>query len=306
MSAGDGAGVGVRFWKRGDGMRVAWEEFGDPGGRVVMYHHGWPSSRLQARLGDAMARELGVRLVAMDRPGMGQSTFVRGRRLADWPELMAGFADHLGIGRFGQTGVSGGGPYALACAAAMPERVTRTAVLAGAVPLGGLENLAGLHPAYRALIPLRKLPEELFTQGLRLASRLTRAAPGSAPMSWLLRSVAAEDRELLLGDPEIWPVITESFREGVRQGGGGMLADAEVYLQPMGFDPAGVRGKLRYWHGGEDRNIPVGMVRDFVAKIPGAELRVRDSAGHFSMVLGGMREALRWVCEGAGDGDALD
>ena len=53
----------------------------------------------------------------MDRPGMGKSTLVRDRKLEEWPGLVARFADHLGIAKFGQLGVSGGGPYVLACAA---------------------------------------------------------------------------------------------------------------------------------------------------------------------------------------------
>jgi pimeloyl-ACP methyl ester carboxylesterase len=267
-----------------------------------MYYHGWPSSRLQARLADGWARERGIRLIALDRPGMGQSTFVPDRRLGDWPALMEDFANRLGVGKFGQLGVSGGGPYVAACAAAIPHRLSGNAVLAGAAPLGGRVSRAGLHWIYRALIPVRNFPHALFSPPLGLAAIATRAGPDRPPMSWILRTLPAEDREILLADREVWPVIAASFREGVRQGGRGVMADAEVYFQDPGFDPAAIAAPIRYWHGGEDRNIPLEMVENFVAEIPGAKLQVVKAAGHFSLVLGKAKDALDYLAECAASG----
>ncbi|HSP41298.1 MAG TPA: alpha/beta hydrolase, partial [Luteolibacter sp.] len=78
-----------RFWQSPAGYRLAWNEFGDPAGRPVLYCHGWPSSRMQAVLVHHLARERGLRVIAPDRPGMGLSEHVPGRTLASWPETMA-------------------------------------------------------------------------------------------------------------------------------------------------------------------------------------------------------------------------
>ncbi|MGL5019471.1 MAG: alpha/beta fold hydrolase [Luteolibacter sp.] len=69
------------FWHNSRGERIAWNEYGEPGGGVVMFYHGWPSSRLQPRAVHHLAREHGIRVIALERPGMGQSTLVRG---GDW------------------------------------------------------------------------------------------------------------------------------------------------------------------------------------------------------------------------------
>lgn len=286
-------------------LRMAWNEYGCPDGHPVMYSHGWPSSRLQARLTHHLARERGLRIIAMDRPGMGQSDFVPGRQLSDWPDLMERFADAHGIGRFSQLGVSGGGPYVLACAAKIPHRLARSVVLAGAVPMGNPDfRPQGLHPAYRLLIPLRnRLPWAAFTGLFRLAEMATRLDPARPPMEWLLHTLASEDRRVLVENPDVWEVIGESFREGVHRGGGrAAMADADIFFQPLGFDLKAISHPIRYWHGAEDKNIPLGMVREFVEKIPTARLDVAEALGHFSMVILGATAAMDHLAEGLRQG----
>ncbi|MEK6231603.1 MAG: alpha/beta hydrolase [Luteolibacter sp.] len=276
------------FWEYSPGKQLAWNEFGDPSGKPVFYYHGWPSSRLQARLAHHVAKDRGIRLIAADRPGIGKSTLIRDRKLDDWPELMARFADHLGIAKFGQLGVSGGGPYVLACAAMIPERLTGSAVLAGMVPLP-LTDLGteGLHPLYRTLIPLRKAPAPFFTGGFRLASLAAKCRPDAIPMSLLLRSLSRADREIMLHDTEIWPVLTKSFTEGVcgLSGGQGVMTDAEIYLSKPEFRPEEISHPIRYWHGGDDKNIPTTLVEDLTAKMPNATLDIVDGLGHFSLAV---------------------
>lgn len=276
-----------QFWEMSPGRRLAWNEWGDPQGKPVIYYHGWPSSRLQARLAHHLALERGLRLIAMDRPGMGRSTLEKGRLLDAWPEMMERFADWLGIGKFGQLGVSGGGPYVAVCAAKIPERLTGSAVLGGMVPVDGLDSgVRGLHLAYRMLIPFRKLPAGIFTPVFRAAAMGSRWKPDLPPVSWALRTVGAADRRLVVDSPDVWEIMARSFEEGIlTHGGHGAMTDAGIYFQPLTFDPASVRHPIRYWHGGDDRNIPLEMVREFTGKIAGAELVTEESLGHFSLVV---------------------
>jgi pimeloyl-ACP methyl ester carboxylesterase len=280
-----------RFWTTDEGQRVAWDEYGDPAGRPLIYAHGWPSSRLQARLLHHLARERGMRVLALDRPGIGQSTHQPGRTLESWPSLVAAFADAQGIGSFTQLGVSGGGPYVLACAAMLPKRVAASAVLCGAVPVTG-QNRRGLHPAYRTLIPLRKLPRCLISPQLHIAARLATGDPEHAPLSWILHALPAADRVLLMDHPGLWRVLAASFREGVRQGGKGVMDDAEIYFHEWKIPLENVTQPIRYWHGGRDGNISADMVRDFVARIPGARLDVDADEGHFSLAIHRARDAM--------------
>jgi pimeloyl-ACP methyl ester carboxylesterase len=279
------------FWQSPAGRRLAWTEYGDPAGRPLIYCHGWPSSRLQAALLDQAARERGLRVLAIDRPGMGRSDRQAGRALRDWPPLLAAFADAQGIVDFLQLGVSGGGPYVLACAAMLPERVAASAVLCGAVPLaGGMRR--GLHPVYRLLIPLRHLPHAWFTPGLRIAARSAAGPPDKPPVSWLLATLPRPDRELLMQNREALQVIAGSFSEGVRQGGRCVMEDAAIYLHDWQLPLDRIARPIRYWHGGADRHISAGLARAFVSGIPHARLDVDPGEGHFSLAVHRMCDAL--------------
>ena len=280
-----------RIWETADHQRVAWDEYGDPAGRPLIYAHGWPSSRLQARLLHHLARERGMRVLALDRPGIGQSTHQPGRTLESWPSLVAAFADAQGVGSFVQLGVSGGGPYVLACAAMLPHRVTASAVLCGAVPVTK-QNRRGLHAAYRMLIPLRKLPRCLLSPPLAIAARIATGDPEKPPLSWILGTLPAADRVLLLDNPGVRRVLAESFREGVRQGGRGVMDDAEIYFHDWVIPLEKAVMPIRYWHGGRDGNISADMVREFVARIPGARLDVDPAEGHFSLAIHRARDAM--------------
>lgn len=286
-----------RFWEISPERLLAWNEYGDPLGNPVMYYHGWPSSRLQAALAHHLARERGLRLIAMDRPGMGRSSLEKGRLLDSWPRLIARFADHLEIGKFGQLGISGGGPYVLACAAEIPERLTGSAVLCGAVPLKDMEcGFGGLHLAYRLLLPFRNLPAGMFTPVFQAAALGSSLKPSLPPLSWVMRTIGAEDRKLLLDYPDLWTVLTRSFQEGIQVNGGhGVMADAAIYVKSLPYDLASVRHPIRYWHGGDDRNIPLEMVREFTGKIAVSELVVDEKFGHFSLAMRRAPEALDYL-----------
>src|SRR5207344_1725875 len=136
---------------RGGGA-VAVAEYGVKTGAPVFFCHGWPSSRTMAELTDAAARELNLRVISPDRPGIRNSSMHPERKLLDWPPLLAELADKMEIGEFRLLGISGGAPYALAGAWAMPERVRAIAVVSGAPPLADLTDRTGLLALYRWLL----------------------------------------------------------------------------------------------------------------------------------------------------------
>ncbi|MCG6500466.1 alpha/beta fold hydrolase, partial [Kitasatospora sp. A2-31] len=126
--------------KAADGRALAVETVGDPRGRPVFLLHGTPGSRVGPHPRTSVLYRLGIRLVSFDRPGYGDSARLPGRRVSAAAADVRTIADELGIDRFAVLGRSGGGPHALACAALLPERVTRVALLVSLAP----RNAAGL------------------------------------------------------------------------------------------------------------------------------------------------------------------
>jgi pimeloyl-ACP methyl ester carboxylesterase len=119
-----------------DGRYLGFAEYGAPAGKTLLYFHGHPGARYEARFLADSACRANMRLIGIDRPGMGLSTYQSGRQLVDWPGDVAALADRLGLERFAVVGFSGGGPYALACAHSIPERLISCGVISGTCPTG--------------------------------------------------------------------------------------------------------------------------------------------------------------------------
>src|SRR5437588_5608628 len=97
-----------RVFRLQSGGHVAYDEYGDPNGVPIFFCHGWPSSRTMAEITDMAARDLGVRIISPDRPGIRDSSFVAARKLIDWPPILKNLADKFGLGKFRMLGIAGG------------------------------------------------------------------------------------------------------------------------------------------------------------------------------------------------------
>src|SRR6266705_1353344 len=152
-----------------DGSVIAFEEYGDANGAPVVFCHGWPSSRIMAQLTDNAARDLRIRIISPDRPGISGSTLQPNRKLVDWPQVARQLVDHLGIGEFRMLAISGGAPYAYATARAIPERVRAIAIVSGAPPISDLTDREGLLPLYRWMLTLYRSRPQLLRRLFYLA-----------------------------------------------------------------------------------------------------------------------------------------
>jgi pimeloyl-ACP methyl ester carboxylesterase len=119
----------IQYIQLDDGRKIAYCEYGELQGKPIFYFHGTPGSRHEPLFGHQAAYENQYRLIAPDRPGFGRSDYQKGRTLLGWADDVMQIADQLGLETFGVMGASGGGPHALACAYAIPDRLAFTAVM---------------------------------------------------------------------------------------------------------------------------------------------------------------------------------
>jgi pimeloyl-ACP methyl ester carboxylesterase len=277
---------------RGNGERVAFSEYGDINGKPVMFCHGWPSSRLMAQFTHDAARELGVRMISPDRPGIADSSFVAKRRLLDWAPLVTELAGFLKLERFRVLGISGGAPYAYALAWAMPERVRAVAVVSGAPNIAELNDHSGLLALYRWLMFAdQKFPPTLCRFGVRRARPFLSLRPPRRSRPWLLKFLQPCDADSLR-DELAFEACFESQRRAWKTSAEGVLADAQLFAQPWGFSLSELRVPVRLWHGDSDRSFSLGVAREMAKKIPHCNLRVIERAGHYSVPIRHIREIL--------------
>ena len=270
-----------------DGRLLGYDQYGDAGGEAVIFMHGFPGSRLDWQMfdQDRVAGDLGARLIAVDRPGMGLSDYQRGRELLDWPDDVAELANQLGLDRFAVLAVSGGGPYGAACAMKIPGRVMRTAIVCGMGPReapGAAEGGSWTLPAKPSLV--RRALLVMMAQAVR--SRPERMEPQ------FLETVSAVDRALLQRRPELLKMSLDSWREAFRSGTGGASLDAALYTRPWGFELQEIAAEVHLWHGGNDKNVPLSVGRYVAAQIPGCRATFYEEEGHFSLPYNYMREIL--------------
>ena len=136
-----------------DGRTLGYAETGDPQGTPVLHFHGSPSCRLDATAPefDAIAERLGVRVLALDRPGVGLSDPKPNRTILDWPADVLGFAEAVGLSRFSALGVSGGAPYAAACALRIPHRLRSVGIACGVAPMDVPDGRQGMSRQNRTM-----------------------------------------------------------------------------------------------------------------------------------------------------------
>ncbi|MFE6857808.1 alpha/beta fold hydrolase [Nocardia sp. NPDC057668] len=260
-------------------------DYGDPAGAPVVYCHGAPGSHVEAVAFDAPAAAAGIRLIAIDRPGMGLTPMgARQRVVADWAEAVAALADHLDLDRFAVVGVSGGGPHALACAHRLGDRVSAVAVVSGPAPLETLSAAAELDEAGRRRRRLLALLRTFPLLSRPLAARLSMFVHKPGGIDALVGQMCPRDRELIAADPELADKLQANITEAFRQGSHGVAADLQSLTSPWGFRLADIAVPVHVWHGESDNNVPLLDGRHLAAALPNSRLTVLPGVGHLLFV----------------------
>lgn len=258
-----------------DGRVLGYAIWGDPEGTAVLLLHGSPSSRLFAP-DPVVTAACGVRLVTVDRPGYGRSDSLDGREILDWPADVTQLVDALGLQRFAVTAHSSGGPYALACALAMPERVTAVVLASSVVPLDELTpDVAGLSDEEQDLVEVAR------TDPLSAAAMIADAA------GWLLEEPdrflslpRPEPDARLLENPPVRQMFAASVREAVRRGLDGYVSDEVLERRPWGYQLADVTIPVSIWHGAQDGYIPQTHAETMASLLPSSRIKVDSDQGH--------------------------
>lgn len=264
-----------------EGRGLSYAEFGVSKGIPVIYCHGFPGSRLEAAFADHVASTLGVRLIAVDRPGIGLSDYSAGRTILEWADDVCFLVDHLGLDQFSVLGVSGGAPYALACAFELPERVRSTAVVSG---VGPPEAVSDASPASTSGLGLRlaaRAPWLAFPFSIVLGTLARHASP---LLLAILGTKASQPDRRVLRDGEFRTVLSASMREAFRNGPRGAATDLTLLSLPWNFALRELRTPVHIWHGERDRVVPMSMGLSLEQALPHCQATYEREHGHYSLV----------------------
>lgn len=248
---------------------------------------------------EALTESFDLRVICVDRPGMGLSGFLHGRKILDWPADVSSLADRLGLDRFAVLGYSGGVPYALACAHEIPERLTSVGIAAYVGPheVPGLTD--GLDPN---VLRIRRLCADRPWLG-RLVWRMVSAQARYVPerlISQSTKTLPEPDREIMTR-PEFQRAFVAMLKEATRFGARGAQHDVALMASPWGFDPRNVEIPINLWQGEEDTAATPAMARYLAAAIPNREARFYPGEGHISLIVHHVEEAFRTLAASVGE-----
>ncbi|MFN8449233.1 MAG: alpha/beta hydrolase [Anaerolineae bacterium] len=260
-----------------NGQVIGYAEYGDPNGKPLFSFHGTPGSRKLSKVYDEAARSAGLRMIAPERPGYGESSASMSVRLGSYPDQVAEVADKLGIDRFGVIGASGGGMYAAACACRLPDRVWGAGLVSAMMPLYLPDAMRGMATANRVFFSMgRWLP------GLAgfLISRLTLASLGSADQH--IKNGTSPVADI---PPEVFAVVVDDLRTALKPGGAGAALDLSNLWRKLEFRLEDIRVPVFLWHGEADNLAPVTSGRYLAAHIPNCRATFYPGEGHTGPLL---------------------
>jgi pimeloyl-ACP methyl ester carboxylesterase len=262
-----------------DGRRLSYSAAGPPDGIPVLYLHGAIGSAPQSDrpLEEAITRWR-IRYLMVDRPGFGGSDAHPGRRVLDFAQDVEELVDALGLARFSILGVSAGAPYALACAAAMPDRIAAAAAVStippSFSPRGSRRTAVHYRLALMALLGGPRTVRAIADPALAFL----RHRPELLRRLFALGAYGG-DRELLRA-PEARELAARRFLAAMARGSWPMIDDFLVCRSDWGFDLRDVSPTVHLWHGLRDPVIPIGHADAIRRRLPVVWPRF-VKAGHF-------------------------
>jgi len=255
-----------------DGRRLAFAEYGDPSGVPVVSLHGTPGGRLGGALHHERYARQGLRVIAPERPGYGESDAAPGRTVRSFADDVIALLDAEGLGSAFVVGGSGGGPHALAVAAAAPDRVRAVGVLVGAAPL---------------------LPEEVAQQveaNQRVHAALSdpealREVVGAVRTGLMEQGIAGFLKDAPESDRAQWEAygeaMTRPIRAALEPGIEGMVGDyLALWVKPWGFHLEDVKVPVLWAAGETDLNVPLNAALRVVGQLPDCRLVTWKGVGH--------------------------
>jgi pimeloyl-ACP methyl ester carboxylesterase len=262
-----------------DGRRLTFAQTGPPEGRPVIYCHGAIGTPLRHGVDlEAMTHRLGVRHIAVNRPGFGGSDLAPGRGVLGFAGDLEELADRLALDRFAVVAASAGGPYALAAARRLGDRVHRVAVCSSLSPLCPPHRTPGMARRIRlALAVLCAAPGACRAVGDALLPLLRRHPQ---LLHRVIAAHAAPTERRRLTEPAERRAAASSFLEATSYGVAGMIEDYLTYSRAWGFGPAEIDTEVHVWHGGADPLVPVEHALQLAVTLPRCRIFVDPDEGH--------------------------
>lgn len=276
-----------------DGRQLGFAEYGDPSATPIFYFHGFPGSRLEAGRFHEIAVVNKLRLIGIDRPGMGLSSIDKKRSILSWPSDVESLANFIGVEKFSIVGHSGGAPFVAACAYSIPQRLNGAAIVSGMAPMNKPESIVGMPHSQRVVTSLIKTIPWLANVMMNLTWMMLKK-PNKAMKQMIMQ--LPEVDQVIFRDPEMSKAIINSTIEAFRNGASGPAYEMRLLFKPWEFDLENIKFPMTIWQGTLDTQVPLSHAKIYANLIPDSHLKIVENEGHHSLLKNHIEEILRGVC----------
>jgi pimeloyl-ACP methyl ester carboxylesterase len=281
-----------------DGRTLAYAIYGK-GSKTILYFHGTPSSRLELQLlnsygtdPDTLLSTADFQLVAIDRPGMGLSTFNKKNSFISVAHDAKQLLDSFSINTCSVLCWSGGGPYALAMASVYPKVVNHVSIICGFTQQFSQEIISqmGMNKWYFRFSKFTPLLVKATMNFFR-NKPVTRIPP-----RWIT-GLPYVDYKLMNPLDHFRELARVSMKEAARHGAEGPVAEARSYYNPLGFDIGSIKTSVHYWWGTKDMSVIRLHAEEVERKISKAVMHYREGEGHLSLYIKYFKEVIQTIAE---------
>lgn len=271
--------MSVFRFKTHDGRNLRYYDNQNLGGEALLFFHGFPGSYEQAMLLDSTKKN--IRLISFDRPGIGGSDLTPNGTLNTFAQDIAELIEHLKIKSVRLIGVSGGAPYALACALALKNKVTSMALVCPLGPLAEPEVFSQMPAKTQKLFKIAlnhpKLTSIIMNGFRHYFIRRPRTVFNK------MKSRYSEKDFEVLEHNHLASALIGSYLTAFEQGSKGLMLDLKNYLNDWPFDLTQIDIPTSVWHGTADQVVPSEIGSWLAKKIPGSKLNLIKGHGHYSL-----------------------
>ena len=255
--------------------QLAWNEYGSPDGEPLFYFHGTPGSRVEPQAANDIARDLGIRLIAPDRPGYGDSDVQDDFRLLGWPDCISQLADKLQLQQFSILSFSGGGAYALACAHELAERLKHITIVGSPAPFETEVMQKHISPEFK---PLYELSAADYPAAVQQVLQLTNSL--DTFLEILQATLPPSDKALFEQDP-FHKHFLENLTLATTHDVNGIVNDLRNLTLPWQFNLEDIQLPIDIWHGRDDKNFGFDIAEYLSNTLKSTSTHFLNNNGHY-------------------------
>ena len=275
-----------------NGNNIGYAIYGNKKNFPIFYFHGWPGSRFELK--NIPLKKKKCFIIALERPGYGISDPISKFKILDWPKIVLEVANKLKIKNFSIIGVSGGAPFALACANTIKnKRLKSIAIVCALAP----NKAKGMDKGRVGM--LLNFGRKPFISWLIFNFLRMRLLNGNLEKSFnkWKNKISLPEIDLKLFTIDRGKRLMENFKEAVKHGTTGVHRDANLYSNYWGFKLKNIKKKIFVWHGDKDLTVPIITNKYYKKKLKNKEIFIKPNEGHFSICYNFMNDIIQQVSE---------